>query len=748
MRLSGRLLLAPFALGIISTSVQVILLRELLVAFGGNELSFSIAFAVWLVSVSLGALILRKSKAVIRHFTTLATLLIMAPVISLVQVNLVRLIKPVMVGFGELPSPATILILSVIGIFPFGFIIGALFVAIVAYLERAGITKPIPFAYGIETLGSAIVGGGLAAFLLEKLDPVAITALGGMLCVVVAILLPGKPPTRKVALIALVGVLGIAIFGKRVDITTRGWEWHPLSVGASVDTRYGNIVVTSRGDMNDFYENGVLIFSAPDLFYAEETVHIPLLCHPSPHKVLILGGGGSGVVHEVAKYASIESLDYVELDPKMIDVVRRFTPPGWLSAEGVKVRAIYGDGRRYVASTHELYDVVIVNVGEPVNLQICRYYTVEFFKKVACILHAQGVLALKIPCEGAYLGPERASLISAIANACRQALGRVTILPGETIHIIASRNLEVEDRVTKLLDTLEERGIATSFITSPVIANRLFPLARAQIDSIVASFESVRPSVDDRPISFAYSIALWAKHFRSGKLLLRMIRWSGFGRWLAILTALAIVFPLGFVRGNLRCCDIVVGALAVYAMGFASMLTQVLLLLCFQVLSGYIYVKIAMLIAGFMLGMGIASLVSHKYHGKTLARDILLLQVALIVIPLGVVAIFDVLRSSKIGGFYIDLPFTILAFLTGATSGAIFARASDLLRQSSSEAEAGGLAYSLDLVGASVAGLLVGFLVVPTLGFHATAYVSALVNSIVLAGMAAIFMVSGRVRFH
>ena len=39
--------------------------------------------------------------------------------------------------------------------------------------------------------------------------------------------------------------------------------------------------------------------------------------HPSPEKVLLVGGGFGGLIREVLKHP-VKELDYVELDPQLI----------------------------------------------------------------------------------------------------------------------------------------------------------------------------------------------------------------------------------------------------------------------------------------------------------------------------------------------------------------------------------------------------------------------------------------------
>ena len=46
--------------------------------------------------------------------------------------------------------------------------------------------------------------------------------------------------------------------------------------------------------------------------------HIPLLTHPEPRKVLIIGGGDCGAAREVCKDSEVEQVDMVEIDELVV----------------------------------------------------------------------------------------------------------------------------------------------------------------------------------------------------------------------------------------------------------------------------------------------------------------------------------------------------------------------------------------------------------------------------------------------
>ena len=86
-----RLTAATVSLGFLSTTAQVVSIRELLVAFTGNELTVATTLALWLLSVAAGCFVFRRAL----DFSgprAVGLLFIMAGCAAVVQVVLIRLL--------------------------------------------------------------------------------------------------------------------------------------------------------------------------------------------------------------------------------------------------------------------------------------------------------------------------------------------------------------------------------------------------------------------------------------------------------------------------------------------------------------------------------------------------------------------------------------------------------------------------------------------------------------------------------
>lgn len=101
-----------------------------------------------------------------------------------------------------------------------------------------------------------------------------------------------------------------------------------------------------------------------EAFYHEMLVHVPMLTHKNPEKVLIIGGGDGGSLREVLKHNPNEAI-LVELDRDVIDVCRKHLGIDEGAFETANVTVLVEDGMDYVISAKEKFDVVIVDGTDP-----------------------------------------------------------------------------------------------------------------------------------------------------------------------------------------------------------------------------------------------------------------------------------------------------------------------------------------------------------------------------------------------
>lgn len=120
--------------------------------------------------------------------------------------------------------------------------------------------------------------------------------------------------------------------------------------------------------------------------YHEPMVHLPMLSHPAPEKVLVIGGGDGGILRELLRYDCLRHIDFVELDQEVVEFSRRYLASVHAgSFDNPKVHSHFRDGRSFVERSTARYDVVIMDMTDPSGPSR-MLYTREFFAAVKQVL--------------------------------------------------------------------------------------------------------------------------------------------------------------------------------------------------------------------------------------------------------------------------------------------------------------------------------------------------------------------------
>ena len=129
-----------------------------------------------------------------------------------------------------------------------------------------------------------------------------------------------------------------------------------------------------------------------EFFYHEMMVHVPMLSHPDPKQVLIIGGGDGGVLREVLRHPQVEKAAMVEIDPNVVDFSKKYLPSINNGAfEDKRTELVFADGAEYVEQTDDMYDVVIVDSPDPIGpAQVL--FSEKFYVLVHRLLNPNGIM--------------------------------------------------------------------------------------------------------------------------------------------------------------------------------------------------------------------------------------------------------------------------------------------------------------------------------------------------------------------
>ncbi len=115
--------------------------------------------------------------------------------------------------------------------------------------------------------------------------------------------------------------------------------------------------------------DGVIQTTERDEFvYHEMMVHVPMLSHPNPTRVLIIGGGDGGILREVLKHPSVETVTQVEIDQSVVDLCVQYFPNHSQGAfDDPRLSLVITDGAEFIENNQTAYDVIITDSTDPIG---------------------------------------------------------------------------------------------------------------------------------------------------------------------------------------------------------------------------------------------------------------------------------------------------------------------------------------------------------------------------------------------
>ncbi|MGA9864696.1 MAG: hypothetical protein WBQ19_21490 [Terriglobales bacterium] len=764
---------------------QIVLMRELIVVFNGNEISLGIMLATWLFWTAAGSGLTSRllSRFALGRNNARPAVAALECLLGLSLLPTIWALRASRSFFqtvpGELVGPLPMLLTSLTCLSLFCVVAGTLFVvATRMYEQECGVSARVATssAYLLEAAGAGF-GGILASIvLLRFLESFQIAMVVVLLNLCMATVLLFRMNRKQLGAVtvaaALLAIVLLTIpllvyVAPSLDRSAQARLWRGFRLVGSRDSIYGNLAVIETGhetgnqtgnetghretgNIRSIYDNGVILASAPDENAAEEAVHYALLEHPAPRQLLMIGGGVNGSIAQALKHPTVERIDYVELDPALIDVARQFFPAQ--SAPVVsdpRVHVHYADGRYFLRNylRHDLktagntFDVIILNVPDPQTAQLNRFYTAEFFRSARDRLAPGGLLALQLRSSEDYISLDLAEFLRCIHHTLRTVFPYVVAIPGETIHFFAATQPDVlTDNPQTLMARLQERNLKTQYVREYFITFRMLPDRMEQVREQLRPLPSTPVNRDFEPIAYYFDVVLWSTQFKLG-----YSRWFRAAAHIAFTTVIDAVLVitlfvavlLAFVPARERRAPSA-AASCMAATGFTLMALQIFLLLAFQSIYGYVYHQLTILIAMCMAGIAFGSWLGIRRTrssnssnasppGRTMATTQLLLALS------SPALIFVVSLLSKISGLAAtwlaaQFVFPALAALCGMLGGYQFPIATEIYLYDSNGRSRLGALYAIDLLGGCAGALLLSGYLIPVFGFWKTAWLSAAVN--------------------
>jgi len=139
-----------------------------------------------------------------------------------------------------------------------------------------------------------------------------------------------------------------------------------------------------------------------EFIYHEALVHPAMLSHACPEMVFIAGGGEGATLREVLTHKTVKRVVMVDIDKQVIDICRRYLSVLHRgSFDDSRLELHFADARRYLQETKDKFDVVIIDLVEPLEEgPACLLYTQEFYQLVKERMNVGGIVCIQSGASG------------------------------------------------------------------------------------------------------------------------------------------------------------------------------------------------------------------------------------------------------------------------------------------------------------------------------------------------------------
>ena len=127
------------------------------------------------------------------------------------------------------------------------------------------------------------------------------------------------------------------------------------------------------------------------------SAHLPLLLHPAPKKVMVLGLASGITAGSALLHPEVERVDCVEISPEVMEASHYFADTSRLDYHDPRLHLILDDARNYLALSDVRYDVIIIEPTNPWVAGLGMLFTREFYQLIADHLEPGGLALIFFP---------------------------------------------------------------------------------------------------------------------------------------------------------------------------------------------------------------------------------------------------------------------------------------------------------------------------------------------------------------
>lgn len=163
----------------------------------------------------------------------------------------------------------------------------------------------------------------------------------------------------------------------------------------SVQSQFQKIDLFQTGGMGKMLviDGKVQLCELDEFTYHEMIAHVPLVAHPNPRKVMVVGGGDGGTIREVLQHPGVEKAVLVEIDPEVVRICREHLPTVSGKLADPRVEIVAADAAEYMRSARG-FDAILVDSSDPVGPSEVLF-SGGFYSDVKAALAPEGVMSMQ-----------------------------------------------------------------------------------------------------------------------------------------------------------------------------------------------------------------------------------------------------------------------------------------------------------------------------------------------------------------
>ncbi len=248
-------------------------------------------------------------------------------------------------------------------------------------------------------------------------------------------------------------------------------------------TPYQHLVVAEAGPLGKvlFLDGNIQLTEYDETGYHEMLVHVPLLTHPDPRRVLIIGGGDGATLREVLRHPGVEQAVLCEIDAEVIEAAREHFPWAPRAFEHPRASVRVADGVGFVQASPASWDVILVDSSDPVG-PAAEIFGRPFYRDLKDALRPGGIAVTQAESCFLFEGLVR-ELFSFIPRIFPVAAYYNTMVPTYTTGIIGFAFCSLgPDPVTATPDPSRLEALGELRYYTPSIHRASFSLPRRFLD--------------------------------------------------------------------------------------------------------------------------------------------------------------------------------------------------------------------------------------------------------------------------